>query len=99
VVEDTPRFAASTGWTYTTSFGASLSGVVRHIGNRYTDAQNTSAGKLDEYTVMDVHLSSPVAGGVSTFLSVTNAWNERYKHFLTHNEPRRRFYWGVVVRY
>ncbi len=98
-VEETPRFAASTAWTYRTSFGASVQGVIRHTGNRYTDAQNTSAGKLDEYTVMDIHLSSPVAGGTSTFLSITNAWNERYKHFTTHKEPRRRFYWGVVLRY
>ena len=93
----TPKYAAL-GLRYESPEGSVLGFVARYRDNRYTDAENTFAGRLEKYGTVDAYFSAPL-GGSRVFLEVWNLTDAEYFQNADEPMPGRTIFAGMTMSF
>ncbi len=68
-------------------------------GSRYTDPENSQAGKLDGYVVVEIGAEARLTDFAVLFASLQNAFNRGYQTRPEYREPGRAFFAGLRLRF
>jgi outer membrane receptor protein involved in Fe transport len=103
-VEDIPAHSGSVSLAKEWGEGGKAELALRFAGSRYTDPDNTAAGELDGYSVLDARCAVPVAKGLAVTLAVRNIFDVNYEVNTTMvgtvlRQPGRSVFAGVRARF
>lgn len=68
-------------------------------GDRYTDPENTSEGKLDSFMVADLQAVAPLTEGIALTLNIQNLFNTRYFTRPEFKQPGRAMFVGIRAQF
>lgn len=71
----------------------------RYVGRRYGNAQNTDAGKMNDYIVVDWRSRIPIGDHVDVTVNVDNLFDEDYRDFPAYDQPGTMFVGGLEVTF
>jgi outer membrane cobalamin receptor len=83
------------GLDYAAARAGAHSVLLRYVGSRYGDAQNTPQNKMDDYAVVDWRSRVPVWGNWQATLNVDNVLNSGYRDVPQYLQPGRAIMLGV----
>jgi len=98
-LEYTPRIKCNVGISFSHPKICRAEIVGRYIGDMYTDAENTYAGKLDDHFVVDVKLSREIFKHIELSLDFMNLFDEHYEEYLDSEAPRFAVMGGVTLKF
>lgn len=78
-VDDNVKHSGSASLTWATARGHTLWTAAQFVGRRYTDPENTAAGRLDGYVLVGAGASLRVAGPITLRIRGENLLDKRYR--------------------
>ena len=98
-VEDIPQHTGSASMTYRHRQGHTLSVVLRIVGDRYTDPENTKAAKLRSFRTLGIRGSFKMSKQASVFARWDNVTNDKYWEASGLVAPRRTLTVGMSLEF
>ncbi len=98
-VEDIPRHTGSLSVTYRHALGHTLSAVLKIVGDRYTDPENTKTAKLHSFRTLGLTGSYKVSKCASVFARWDNVTNVKYREMSGQVAPRRTLTVGMSLEF
>jgi outer membrane receptor protein involved in Fe transport len=95
LVDDNVRHTGSASLTWTAPAGHVLWATGQYVGHRYTDPENTAAGRLDPYALVAIGGGVHVGGPVTLRVRVENLLDENYRTRPEFRHAGRAVYGGV----
>ena len=73
--------------------------MARYVGERYSDTENTSEGKLDDYTVFDIKLSRRFFETCKAYIDILNLFDKDIKYSSDFEGPGREIRVGLSLKF
>ncbi|MCD6305254.1 MAG: TonB-dependent receptor, partial [Deltaproteobacteria bacterium] len=98
-LEHSPRHKANLGLGFHDPglFQAEI--MARYVGERYSDTENTSEGKLDDYTVFDIKLSRRFFETCKAYIDILNLFDKDIKYSSDFEGPGREIRVGLSIKF
>lgn len=96
-VDDNVRHSGSATLTWATPGGHSLWAAGQAVGRRFTDPENTGAGRLHGYTLVSAGAALQVTGAVTLRIRGENLFDTRYRTRPEFRQAGRTVFGGVSL--
>ncbi len=96
-VDDNVRHSGSATLTWATPGGHSLWAAGQAVGRRFTDPENTGAGRLNGYTLVSAGAALQVTGAVTLRIRGENLFDARYRTRPEFRQAGRTVFGGVSL--
>ena len=98
-VEDIPQHKGRMELACCSKEGHTLSTALKVVSDRYTDADNTKANKLDSFAIINVAGTAKLSECASAFVRIDNLTNKKYRMFQGQVQPGRTFMVGMSLSF